>query len=142
MSTAYMSGYLIGYLFGVIIFGVIWGLVSRAVVKSKGYPDELNKGFLWGFFLGWIGLIVCAVKPPFQQYQQQFNPYMQNPYMQQNPYGQPYQQNPYGQPYGQPYQQAGDITSQRLAELDSMLRSGMITREEYDRRRADILSGR
>ena len=145
---------IVGYLIGAVIGGIIFGFICKAVVKSKGYPDELNKGFWWGFFLGWIGLIVCAVKPQYTQPYQQYNPYMQ-----QNPYGQPYQGYPQqgypqqgypqqGYPQqGYPqqgYQQpmSGDITAQRIAELDSMLTSGMITQDEYNRRRADILSGR
>ena len=148
----------IGYLIGAVVGGIIFGFICDAIVKSKGYPKEMNKGFLWGFFLGWIGLIVCAVKPQYTQPYQQFNPYMQNPY------GQPYQGYPQqgypqqgypqqgypqqGYPQqGYPqqgYQQpmSGDITAQRIAELDSMLTSGMITQDEYNRRRADILSGR
>lgn len=147
-DTGYAAEYVIGYLIGVVIFGLIWGFVCKAVVRSKGYPDEMNKGFWWGFFLGWIGLIVCAVKPQYSQPFQQYNPYMQRD-MYGQPYGQPYQQNPYGQPYqgypqqGYPQQPvSGDITAQRIAELDSMLTAGMITQEEYNRRRADILSGR
>lgn len=48
-----------------IIFGVIWGFACRAIVKGKGYPDAYNHGFAWGFWLGLIGLIVCACKSDY-----------------------------------------------------------------------------
>ena len=37
----------------ILIWGVIWGAICQAVGKSK----NIN-GFWWGFFLGFIGLIV------------------------------------------------------------------------------------
>lgn len=45
-----------------VIISVIFGFISRAVVKSKGYSTKENHGFAWGFWLTWIGLIVCACK--------------------------------------------------------------------------------
>ena len=54
-----MKLFLIGYL----IDGLIFGIICRYIVKNKGYDDYENYGFFWGFFLGFIGLIVCAVKP-------------------------------------------------------------------------------
>ena len=80
-----------------------FGIACRSIVRSKGYPDEMNHGFLWGFFLGLIGLVVCAVKQPFFNGQP---PFYNGPYYGQPPYGQNYYgQNYYGQPYnnGQPY---------------------------------------
>lgn len=45
------------YFIGVIIAGLIWGSISHAVGKHK----NIN-GFWWGFWLGFIGLIVVILK--------------------------------------------------------------------------------
>ena len=84
-----------------VILMFVWGFVAKSVVKSKGYPDNMNKGFWWGFFLGWIGLIVCACKKPFNNPFNQFGQFDQfgnlNPNNQYNQYGQNNQFNQYGQ---------------------------------------------
>lgn len=46
---------------------LIFGFVGRAIVKSKGYEYD-NHGFAWGFWLGIIGVIVCAGKPTSWKY--------------------------------------------------------------------------
>ncbi len=90
------------------------GIICDRIVKGKGYPPEKNHGFLWGFFLHIIGLIVCLCKQPYvdpmlyRQYPPY--PYPQQPYPPQQPYQQyPPQQYPpqqgYPQPYGQPQYQ-------------------------------------
>lgn len=45
-----------------IIFGIIFGCITRKINENKGYDG----GFAWGFWLGWIGLIVVACKPTLQ----------------------------------------------------------------------------
>lgn len=42
---------------------LIMGGVCHAIVSAKGYHGDENYGFLWGFFLSLIGLIVCCAKP-------------------------------------------------------------------------------
>lgn len=61
------------YVVGILIWCLIWGFVCNRVVASKGYDDEDNKGFWWGFFLGLIGLIVCAVKPVVERPRYNYN---------------------------------------------------------------------
>lgn len=111
--------FLLFELLGILVGMCVWGFLARYIVKSKGYPDELNKGFWWGFFLGWIGLIVCVVKPQYQSQFDRFSQfggfnnfggYNQNGYGSQNPYqnnyGQGYNgQNMYGGQYQQQYPQ-------------------------------------
>ena len=46
-------------LIGLLIWRIILGLVSRRVMKNRGCKG----GFWWGFFLGFIGIIVEAVRP-------------------------------------------------------------------------------
>lgn len=43
----------------IAVIHIISGNISKAVVKSKNYPDSINHGFAWGFFLGILGLIIC-----------------------------------------------------------------------------------
>lgn len=59
---------------GIIIFvsllisiGVscIFGAITHAIQDSKGYSET---GFWWGFWLGWIGIIVVACKPNINEY--------------------------------------------------------------------------
>ena len=56
-------GIIVSMLFIPLCAGIVCGIACRSIVKSKGYPDQLNHGFLWGFFLGIIGIIVCVCKP-------------------------------------------------------------------------------
>lgn len=49
----------------VLIVLIALGIICKKIVKSKGYPNDDNAGFAWGFFLNFIGLIVCLKK---QQY--------------------------------------------------------------------------
>jgi len=51
--------YIIGYIIGALIGGLIFGFITKKVGENKGYDNQ----FWWGFWLGWIGLIVVAVKP-------------------------------------------------------------------------------
>ena len=77
----------------------LWGYVCKHIVRSKGYPDSENKGFWWGFFLGWIGIIVCVTKKPYN-----------NPM---NQFGQFDQFNQYGQGGFNNYGQLGDGTNEK-----------------------------
>ena len=88
-----------------IVLAIVLGFVCRSIVKGKGYPDQMNHGFAWGFWLGLIGLIVCACKVPYSQNNNQMY-YNGQPMNGQPPYnGQPMNGQPYnGQPMnGQPY---------------------------------------
>ena len=49
-----------GAIIGFIIWGVIWGYATKAVINNKGYEESW---FWWGFFFGFIALIVAATKP-------------------------------------------------------------------------------
>ena len=70
------------------------GLFCRTLMKTKGYDG--SKGFLLGFFLSFVGMVICAFMP-FQNAETPYQPQYGQPYEPQ--YGQP----PYGQPMqGQP----------------------------------------
>ena len=55
-----------------IVNGLIWGFATNAVVKNRGYYENW---FWWGFFFGFIALIVALTKPQVIQtsYQQASN---------------------------------------------------------------------
>lgn len=63
--------------FGIIIWGIIWGAVCRITMSNKGYDSA--GWFFCGFFLGLIGLIICACQPS-KQIQYGANPYSANQY--------------------------------------------------------------
>ena len=44
-----------------IIQGVIFGVAVNAIIANKGYRENW---FLWGFFFGFVALIVALSKPP------------------------------------------------------------------------------
>ncbi len=48
----------LGYVIGVLIWAVIWGCITKKINENKGYVG----GFAWGFWLGFIGLIVVLCK--------------------------------------------------------------------------------
>lgn len=113
LSVGYSGAYLFGRLLGTIVISVIFGVVCRKICENKGYYGAENHGFLWGFFLGWIGLIVCVCKQNrnLNNYNNYYNPnmynnnnnynqyqngYDYNGYYTQNRFN-PYNQNGYGQ---------------------------------------------
>jgi hypothetical protein len=51
--------FVIMFIVGIII-SCVWGAVTYSIQDNKGYSEN---GFWWGFFLGWIGLIVVLLKP-------------------------------------------------------------------------------
>lgn len=42
-----------------LVFRLIMGFVTGYLAKCRGYGD----GFLWGFFLGFVGLLVVCFRP-------------------------------------------------------------------------------
>lgn len=42
------------------IWGCVWGIVTNKVIENKGYNENW---FWWGFFFGFLALIVAATKP-------------------------------------------------------------------------------
>lgn len=59
------------YLIGVIIWGVIWGCATNAVIRNKGYDENW---FAWGFFFGFIALIVACAKPENSRRREDYAP--------------------------------------------------------------------
>lgn len=53
------------YLIGLIVQGIIWGVATNKVIENKGYSENW---FWWGFFFGFLALIVACTKPQAQYY--------------------------------------------------------------------------
>lgn len=51
------------YVISYLVSGIIFGFVSKTINENKGYEG----GFAWGFFLGILGVIVVACKPTASQ---------------------------------------------------------------------------
>ena len=47
------------YLVILLIVQVVFGIITKTINNNRGKEG----GFLWGFFLGVIGIIVVAVRP-------------------------------------------------------------------------------
>ena len=56
---------------GFIIWGAVWGFATDAVIKNKGYDENW---FWWGFFFGFIALIVAVAKPENRKQTQEWQP--------------------------------------------------------------------
>lgn len=54
-----------GYFLGIVIWGVVWGFATETVIENKGYTENW---FWWGFFFGFIALIVACAKPENRRY--------------------------------------------------------------------------
>ena len=48
------------YLIAWIVNGCIFGAITKYINGKKGYFG----GFAWGFWLGWIGIVIVACKDP------------------------------------------------------------------------------
>ena len=48
--------------FVVLAFGFLWGTVTAFIGYRNNYP--VGSSFVWGFFLGLIGLIVVVMRKP------------------------------------------------------------------------------
>lgn len=50
-----------------LVIMLICGGIAKAIIDSKGYPEDENHGFAWGFWLTIIGIIICSLKPDYNK---------------------------------------------------------------------------
>ena len=48
-----------------LVIMLICGGISKSIVASKGYPENENHGFTWGFWLTILGIIICSLKSDY-----------------------------------------------------------------------------
>ena len=63
MKLIYIGGQIAYFITGVVlsvVIGVIWGIAVQRVIENKGYYENW---FWWGFFFGFLALIVATMKP-------------------------------------------------------------------------------
>ena len=103
------------YIFVAIIQGLICGFVAQVVSENKGYED----GFFWGFLLGIIGIIVVACKPD--------------------------NNSSYASALLSKETEEKDksekelLNVQKLKSYKDLLDSGVITQEEFDKKKSELL---
>lgn len=103
------------YIFVAIIQGLICGFVAQVVSENKGYED----GFFWFFFLGIIGIIVVACKPD--------------------------NNSSYASALLSKETEEKDksekelLNVQKLKSYKDLLDSGVITQEEFDKKKSELL---
>lgn len=70
MKGDYIMNEFAAEIIGILIFSCIFGFVTKVINENKGYDG----GYLWGFFLGIIGIIVVACKPSNNSYSNSYAP--------------------------------------------------------------------
>lgn len=113
---------------GWLISGIIFGIITKIVASSKGY----NGGFSWGFWLGFIGLLVVGFRPS----KEKTNHYI---YVEKN------HESPDGDSAPQRISEANTESeiltdySDMLKKLADLHQNGILTDEEYQNKKKDIL---
>lgn len=98
------------FVLGYIIAAFVCGFIGVNMLREKGYKAVENHGFAWGFWLGPLGIIVCAIKPDKKQTTQAYIP----------------------------TQNQTSIKNQ-LKELEELKNQGLITEEEFTAKKKQIL---
>lgn len=104
------------YIFVAIIQGLIWGFIAQIISENKGYED----GFFWGFFLGIIGLIVVACKPDNNS---SYDSALLSKETEEE----------------KDKSEKELLNVQKLKSYKELLDSGVITQEEFDKKKSELL---
>ena len=112
------------YLFILTIVHAILGTVTYCLNVDKGYKG----GFMWGFFLGVIGIIVVGCRP--------YNPAMLSKMNTPTSPSVAPALNP------QKKETSEEDVIRSLKEYKSLLDSGVITEDEFEKKKSELLSGR
>ena len=63
------------YLIILIVVGSVFGIATQSIIDNKGYDE---KWFWWGFFFGFIAMLVAISKPENHAYQSSNPKWMQS----------------------------------------------------------------
>ena len=108
----YVDAYLSTYAIVAVIAGVVCGFITKSINESRGGEG----GFWWGCLLGVIGIIIVAVRPMDGNNSNQSN-------------SAPSRQ------YSAPVTSAAD----ELKKYKELLDQGIITEEEYQKKKEQLL---
>ena len=123
-TTSAVVGMLVVYIVVVIGIAIVFGLITKHMNENKGYTG----GFAWGFFLGLIGIIVVACKTDLRTYPQNNTPaYSQN------------NAPSYAPPRTNLQQPANDVAD-RIKKLADLHAQGILSDEEFETKKAELLS--
>lgn len=128
-----------GAIIGFIIWGIVWGFATGAVIKNKGYDDNW---FWWGFFFGFIALIVAVAKPENRKQTQEWQPVqLQTESVGKTP--KPKKEDPPKVVYDSTVTRANtDYMANRelqIKDMQELLRKGYVTEAEYKEKTREIM---
>lgn len=128
-----------GAIIGFIIWGVIWGYATKAVINNKGYDDNW---FWWGFFFGFIALIVAVAKPENRKQTQEWQPVqLHTESVGKTP--KPKKEDPPKVVYDSTVTRANtDYMANRelqIKDMQELLRKGYVTEAEYKEKTREIM---
>ena len=118
-----------------LIWGIVWGAVTRQTIIDKGYDNGAAYFFL-GFFLGLIGWIYAFSKPDLKK---QVQEKMMYDYIQGNNQSkQPSMNNNTSENNNSGI--SSGKAKEELTAYKNMLDEGLITEEEYEAKKKQILN--
>lgn len=128
-----------GAIIGFIIWGVVWGYATKAVINNKGYDDNW---FWWGFFFGFIALIVAVAKPENRKQTQAWQP-VQLQTESVNKTQEPNKKEPPKVVFDSTVTRANtDYMSNKelqIKDMQELLRKGYVTEAEYKEKTREIM---
>ena len=127
-----------GTIIGFIIWGVVWGYATNAVIKNKGYEESW---FWWGFFFGFIALIVALTKPEKQKPSQEWTP-LKIEHTFTNNTTSPKKEEPkvvYDSTVTRSNKDYIADTELQIKDMQELLRKGYVTEDEYQMKKKEIL---
>lgn len=147
-----LSTYIVSIIVGLVV-SCIFGAITKSINESKGYDG----GFAWGFWLGMIGIIVVACKQPNPYYARPRESIIRNPPKDEMPppggwkctCGRGHaayesscvcgvnKSNLLRKANNEDSTEKANISA--LKEYKELLDQGIITQEEFDRKKQDIL---
>ncbi|MCD8390926.1 MAG: SHOCT domain-containing protein, partial [Firmicutes bacterium] len=136
-----------------------WGCAVNTVIKNKGYKENW---FWWGFFFGIIALIVACTRPNLSErriYQEQYNAYRDNKTIKTGGWKCPHcgslnasyvgtcgcgREKPkpvVNEPKNEKQTEIKNDLERlnMIKEYKSLLDSGIITQEEFDKKKAELI---